>query len=149
MKPQRLLLYIICLLAISTFTLLPAWAQSTISTGSIPGTVTDPNGAVIPNASITIPNKATGQAIKLKSSGSGTYNCGPLVLGNDEVQVEAPDFQAEVVQTPVQVGVTANGNAKMAVGKATDVVEVTSTGVVVNTQQPTVQGVLTTQPIEN
>lgn len=148
MKPQRLVLYIICLLAISTFTLLPAWAQ-TISTGSIQGTVTDPNGAVIPNAAVTITNKATGQAIKITSSGSGTFTSGPLLPGNYEVRVEAQGFQTQVAQVPVQVGVTSNGNARLTVGKATEVVEVTSSGVAINTEQPTVQGVLTTQQIEN
>src|SRR5690348_8077463 len=148
MKPQRSLLFLICLLALTTITLLPAWAQ-TISTGSIQGTVTDPNGAVIPNAAVTIINKGTGQAIKVTSSGSGTYTSGPLLPGNYEVKVEAQGFQTQVAQTPVQVGVTANGNAKLTVGKATEVVEVTSTGIAVNTEQPTVQGVLTTQQIEN
>ncbi len=50
MKLQRSLLFLICLLAVIAFGLMPAWAQSTISSGSIQGTVTDPNGAVIPNA---------------------------------------------------------------------------------------------------
>lgn len=148
MKPQRLLLFFICLLALSMLTILPAWAQ-TISTGSIQGTVTDPNGAVIPNAAVTITNKGTGQALKVNTSGSGTYTSGPLVPANYEVKVEAQGFQTQVTQIPVQVGVTANGNAKMTVGKATEVVEVTSTGIAINTEQPTVQGVLTTQQIEN
>ncbi|HET9183466.1 MAG TPA: carboxypeptidase regulatory-like domain-containing protein [Candidatus Angelobacter sp.] len=148
MKPQRLLLFLICLLVLSMLTLLPAWAQ-TISTGSIQGTVTDPNGAVIPKAAVTITNKGTGQALKINTSGSGTFTSGPLVPGNYEVKVEAPGFQTQVTQVPVQVGVTANGNAKLTVGKASEVVEVTSTGVAINTEQPTVQGVLTTQQIEN
>ena len=149
MKPQRSLLYIICLLAISTFTLLPAWAQSTISTGSIQGTVTDPNGAVIPNAAVTITNKGTGAQVKVNSSSTGTYASGALQPGTYEVRIEAPGFQTQALTTVVQVGVTTNGNAKLSVGKATEVVEVTSTGVAVNTEQPTVQGVLTTQQIEN
>lgn len=148
MKPQRLLLFLICLLALSTLTLLPAWAQ-TISTGSIQGTVTDPNGAVIPNAAVTITNKATGQALKVNTSGSGTYTSGPLLPGDYQVKVEAQGFQTQVAQIVVQVGGTSNGNAKLTVGKATEVVEVTSTGVAINTEQPTVQGVLTTQQIEN
>lgn len=149
MKPQRLLLFVIFLLAVSMLTILPAWAQSTISTGSISGTITDPNGAVIPNAAVTITNTGTGQAIKVNSSGSGTYTSGPLVPGNYSVKVEAQGFQTQVTNIPVQVGVTANGNAKLTVGKASEVVEVTSTGVAINTEQPTVQGVLTTQQIEN
>src|SRR6185437_12957867 len=148
MKPQRSLLFLICLLGLTTITLLPAWAQ-TISTGVIQGTVTDPNGAVIPSATVTITNKATGQAIKVSSSGSGTYTSGPLLPGNYEVRVEAQGFQTQVLQLPVQVGVTANGNAKLTVGKASEVVEVTGTGIAINTEQATVQGVLTTQQIEN
>ena len=43
-----------------TFVLtLPAWAQTTISTGSIQGTVSDPSGSVVPNATVTISNRDT------------------------------------------------------------------------------------------
>jgi hypothetical protein len=149
MKPQRLLLFLICLLAVVAFSLMPARAQSTISTGSIQGTVTDPNGAVVPNASVTITNKGTGAQVKVNSSSTGTYASGALQPGTYEVRIEAPGFQTQVLTTVVQVGTTASGNAKLSVGKATEVVEVTSTGVAVNTEQPTVQGVLTTQQIEN
>jgi len=149
MKPQRSFLFLICLLAVIAFGLMPAWAQSTISTGSIQGTVTDPNGAVVPNASVTITNKGTGQQIKTKTSSSGAYASGPLQPGAYEVRVEAPNFQTQVTQLTVQVGVTSNGNAKLAVGKASEVVEVTSSATTINTEQPTVQGVLTTQQIEN
>jgi len=149
MKPQRSFLFLICLLAVIAFGLMPAWAQSTISTGSIQGTVTDPNGAVVQNASVTITNKGTGQQIKTKTSSSGAYASGPLQPGAYEVRVEAPNFQTQVTQLTVQVGVTSNGNAKLAVGKANEVVEVTSSATTINTEQPTVQGVLTTQQIEN
>jgi len=149
MKPQRSFLFLICLLAVIAFGLTPAWAQSTISTGSIQGTVTDPNGAVVPNAAVTITSKGTGQQIKTKTSSSGAYASGPLQPGAYEVRVEAPNFQTQVTQLTVQVGVTSNGNAKLAVGKANEVVEVTSSATTINTEQPTVQGVLTTQQIEN
>src|SRR6185312_8168589 len=149
MKPQRSFLFLICLLAVIAFGLTPAWAQSTISTGSIQGTVTDPNGAVVPNAAVTITSKGTGQQIKTKTSSSGAYASGPLQPGAYEVRVEAPNFQTQVTQLAVQVGVTSSGNARLAVGKASEVVEVTSSGTTINTEQPTVQGVLTTQQIEN
>ncbi len=149
MKAERLLLLIICVFVLSITGMQPAWAQATISTGSIQGTVTDVNGAVIPNTPVTITNKGTGQTIKLTTSGSGTYTSGPLQPGTYEVRVEGKGFSTQVMEVPVQVGVTSNGNAKLTVGKATEVVEVTTSGVAVNTEQPTVQGVLTTQQIEN
>jgi hypothetical protein len=140
--------FILCI-GFVTFTMLPAGAQTTISTGSIQGTVTDPNGAVVPGATVTITNKATGQSSKLTSSSTGIYSSGALVPGEYEVRVEAKGFQTQVLTIPVQVGNVASGNAKMTVGQSTEVVEVTGSAVTVNTEQATVQGVLTTQQIEN
>jgi hypothetical protein len=134
---------------LTTFALLPAGAQSTVATGSIQGTVTDPNGAVVPNAAITIKNKATGQTSKLTSSSSGTYASGALIPGEYEVRIEAKGFQTQVLTVPVQVGNIASGSSKLTLGQSTEVVEVTGSAVAVNTEQATVQGVLSTQQIEN
>jgi hypothetical protein len=151
MKPRQfnLLLHIL-LCAIVVVCVLPAaWAQSTVATGSIQGTITDPNGAVVPNAAITITNKANGQSSKLTSSSTGTYASGGLQPGDYEVRVEVKGFQTQVMTLPVQVGVTSSGNARLAVGQTTTVVEVTGTAVTINTEQATVQGVLNAQQIEN
>ncbi|HLY93207.1 MAG TPA: carboxypeptidase-like regulatory domain-containing protein [Candidatus Angelobacter sp.] len=149
MKSLRFWFVFILCLSLTTFSLLPARAQSTISTGSIQGTVTDPNGAVVPDANITITNKATGQVSKVTSSGSGTYASGGLIPGEYEVRVEGKGFQTQVLTVPVQVGNITPGNVKMTLGASTEVVEVTGSAVTVNTEQNTVQGVLTTQQIEN
>ncbi len=140
--------FILCL-SLTTFALLPAGAQSTVATGSIQGTVTDPNGAVVPTAAITITNKATGQTTKLTSSSSGTYASGALIPGEYEVRIEAKGFQTQVLTVPVQVGNIASGSTKLTLGQSTEVIEVTGSAVAVNTEQATVQGVLNTQQIEN
>src|SRR5215475_11451928 len=139
MKSLRLWIAFILCICLTTLVLLPARAQSTISTGSIQGTVIDPNGAVVPGASITITNKATGQVTKFTSSGSGTYASGALTPGDYEIRIEAKGFQTQVTTVPVQVGNISAGNAKMAVGQSTEVVEVTGSTVAVNTEQATVQ----------
>src|SRR6478609_8785779 len=149
MRNQRFWLAFILCISFTTFSLLPAGAQSTIATGSIQGTVTDPNGAVVPGAAITITNKATGQASKFTSSSSGTYASGALIPGEYEVRIEAKGFQTHVLTVPVQVGNIAAGSAKLTVGQSSEVVEVTGSAVAVNTEQATVQGVLSTQQIEN
>jgi carboxypeptidase family protein len=149
MKSLRFWFVFILCLSLTTFSLLPARAQSTISTGTIQGTVTDPNGAVVPDANITITNKATGQVSKVTSSGSGTYASGALTPGEYEVRVAAKGFQTQALTVPVQVGNITPGNVKMTLGASTEVVEVTGSAVTVNTEQNTVQGVLTTQQIEN
>src|SRR5579864_4204417 len=140
--------FILCI-SLTTFALLPAGAQSTVATGSIQGTVTDPNGAVVPNATVTITNKATGQATKITSSSSGTYASGALIPGEYEVRIEAKGFQTQALTVPVQVGNIAAGSAKLTLGQSTEVIEVTGSAVAVNTEQATVQGVLSTQQIEN
>lgn len=140
--------FILCI-SLTTFALLPAGAQSTVSTGSIQGTVTDPNGAVVPNAAVTITNKGTGQSSKFTSSSSGTYASGALIPGQYEVKIEAKGFQTQVLTVPVQVGNIASGSARLTLGQSTEVVEVTGSAVAVNTEQATVQGVLTTEQIEN
>src|SRR5689334_22712547 len=149
MKSLKIWIAFILCISFTTFALLPARAQSTISTGSIQGSVTDPNGAVVTGASIAITNKGTGQVTKLTSSGSGTFASGALQSGEYEVRIEAKGFQTQVLTVSVQVGNISTANAKLAVGESTQVVEVTGSAVTVNTEQATVQGVLSTQQIEN
>src|SRR6476469_4839459 len=149
MKNARFWFAFILSISFTTFALLPAGAQSTVATGSIQGTVTDPNGAVVPGAAITITNKATGQASKLTSSSSGSYASGALIPGEYEVRIEAKGFQTQLLTVPVQVGNIAAGSAKMTLGQSTEVIEVTGSAVAINTEQATVQGVLSTQQIEN
>ncbi|HLJ87185.1 MAG TPA: carboxypeptidase regulatory-like domain-containing protein [Candidatus Angelobacter sp.] len=126
-----------------------SWAQSTVSTGSVQGTVTDPNGAVVPNANIVVTNRATGRALKLATNSSGTFSSGALIPGDYEVRVEVAGFQTAVTTVPVQVGVVASVNTKLTVGKTSEMVEVSGSAVQVNTEQSTVQGVLTAQQIDN
>lgn len=124
-------------------------AQTTISTGSIQGSVTDPSGAVVPGVKISISNKATGRVVTVRSTTAGAYTSGALTPGDYMLRVEAPGFKTTEVAVTVQVGVTSPGNVKLQLGENTQVVEVQGTSVEVNTQQATVQGVLTQQQIEN
>jgi uncharacterized surface anchored protein len=78
-----------------------AVAQTTVAQGSIQGTVTDPSGAVVSGAKITITHKATGQVATTTSSSSGTYNSGGLIPGDYVIRVEAPGFKT--TQLPVLV----------------------------------------------
>jgi len=138
---------LLCFLLCSFTVTLPA--QTTISTGSIQSLVTDPSGAVVSGAQISIHNKATGRVITATSTSAGAYTSGALTPGDYTLHVEAPGFKTTEVAVTVQVGVTASGNVKLQVGQASQIVEVQGTEISVDTQQVTVQGVLTTQQIEN
>ena len=148
---QRALLCLACISAFFAFAIapLPAFPQTTISTGGIVGTVSDATGALIPAAKVTITNKATGRTLIVTTSSGGLYNSGPLPPAEYMVRVEAVGFSATEVLLTVQVNNTSNGNVVLQVGKATTTVEVESTSVQVNTDQATVQGVITTTQIEN
>ncbi|MBZ5515965.1 MAG: TonB-dependent receptor, partial [Acidobacteriia bacterium] len=123
-------------------------AQTTIYAGSIQGTITDPTGGVIPGAKVTITSKETARAINLVTSGSGTYSSGALIPGEYTVTIEAQGFKTVVLPVTVEVGVTAPGNVTLEVGATTTVVSVEATPVTVNTEQATVQGVLTAKQID-
>jgi hypothetical protein len=141
-----LALMVIAIMLASHSTLL---AQTTISTGSIQGTVTDPSGAAVSGAKITITQKSTDRVITTTTTSSGTYASGALIPGEYVVRVEAPGFKTTDQQVVVQVNTTASANVKLALGASTQIVEVQGSEVVVNTEQATVQGVLTQEQIEN
>src|SRR5437899_1904271 len=124
-------------------------AQTTISAGSILGTVTDPSGAVVSGATVKIIIKATGQAISTTTSSAGTYTSGALLPGEYVVRVEGQGFKTSELPVTVQVGVTSAGNVKLNVGYASQVVDVQAAQLQVNTEQATVQGVLNAQQIDN
>jgi hypothetical protein len=124
-------------------------AQTTISTGSIVGSVTDPSGAVIPNAVVTITNTATGQTTRVTTTSAGTYASGALLPGTYNVSVTSQGFKTTVVRTVVQVGVTSSANIALEVGQTTTIIAVEAAPVQVNTVQPTVQGVVTRNQVQN
>jgi Carboxypeptidase regulatory-like domain len=127
----------------------PLRAQSTTATGSIQGTLTDPSGAVVEGAKVTITNKDTAQAFKVTSSSAGAYNSGALVPGNYSVRAEATGFKTVEEGVIVKVGVVSGINFSLQVGAANTVVEVAEQSVAVNTEQASVQGVLNREQIEN
>jgi hypothetical protein len=141
---------VLALIALSAFLLssVAGFAQTTVAQGSIQGSVTDPSGAVVSGAKITISNKATGQVNTTTSTSSGTYNSGGLIPGDYVVRVEATGFKTTQLPVVVQVAVTSSGNIHLEVGQGSTVVEVQGAAITVNTEQSTVQGVLTADQID-
>jgi hypothetical protein len=126
----------------------PVMAQSTVSTGSIQGTVTDASGAALAGAKVTITNVATSTARDVVTNGSGFYTSGSLTPGNYKVRVEAKGFESTETVVPAQVGNMTTTNLKLRVGSENQTVNVEATAVGVNTEQASVQGVLTAEQID-
>jgi hypothetical protein len=107
--------------------------------GTITGTVTDPQGAAIPNAKVTISNDATGVVNNTTTNQAGLYSQPTLNPGTYTVDIEAPGFQkAEQKQVLVNPGSPTEINITLQVGSASQVVEVTATAPLLQTESPAV-----------
>ncbi len=71
-------------------------------TGSVRGTITDPTGAVIPNATVTATNTATGVSSTTQTNGAGLYSVRFLQIGSYTIRVAAKGF-AEEHSSPFQL----------------------------------------------
>jgi hypothetical protein len=127
----------------------PLCGQTTAGTGSIVGTVSDPIGAVIGGARIGITNMATRRVIRRTTNSSGLFNSGALLPGNYKTLVSAKGFSSAETTVTVLVGNTSTINVSLKIGDKEEVIEVQGSDLQLNTEQPTVQGVLNEQQIEN
>ena len=84
----RLAVLCLCL----AFSTLNAFAQSQATTGDIEGRVLDPNAAVVPNATVTARNEATGFERTANTDGDGNYRIILLPPGTYEVAASATSF---------------------------------------------------------
>src|SRR5450631_2169622 len=107
--------------------------------GTITGTITDPQGADVPNAKITIKNDATGVTDETVSSDGGSYSRPALIPGTYTVTVEAPGFQKSqqdgvIVNPGEPVGV----NIALKVGNASETIQVDATAPLLQTESPAI-----------
>lgn len=126
-----------------------AHAQATVGTGSIQGTVLDPNGATVPGAKVTLTSKDTGRKVPLDVSSAGQFNSGPIAPGVYSLRVEADGFKTVERTYTIQIGQIASGNLTLELGSSSTIVTVETNAVAVNSDQASVQGVLTQDQIEN
>ena len=96
--------------------------------GSIFGTVTDPTGAIVSNANVTVTDINKGTVSKVQTDASGNYSKGQLIPDSYTVEIEAKGFQ-KVKSDPIEVHVdqSARFDAALKVGDVATEVEVTAT----------------------
>ncbi len=112
-----------------------AFAQS--DTGRIVGTVTDPTGAVIPGATITVTNTENGSVRVEQAGPSGELNVAAVPAGNYSARVEAAGFQSQSFAFAIVVTQVQSLNVKLAPGEANTTVEVGTSVALINTSDPT------------
>src|SRR5580692_13026266 len=136
------------LLAAVCFFSAPAMAQ--FDTGSITGSVTDPSGAVIPGAAVTVANTGTGIETSTQSDGAGNFVVSALPFGHYVVSATAAGFGKATSQPVVlNVGATVAVRLTMAVASADVSVEVTGTVATVDTSTSTAGTTLDAQQVGN
>lgn len=117
--------------------------------GGISGLITDPSGAAIPSAKVSILNHATAVTGETVSTAAGLYSFVSLTPGNYEVTVSASGFET-VVRDNVTVSVdqTSTVNLSLKVGSVSEVVTVSESTDLVETSNSTVGQLIDSQTIE-
>jgi outer membrane receptor protein involved in Fe transport len=103
------------------------------STGTIEGTVTDAQGAVVPDASVTITNLGTNRAVTLKTNGEGLFSLPALDPGPYKVEVQQTNFRTAARQVTLQTAQVVNVDIGLQLGSANETVQVTEETPIVDT----------------
>jgi hypothetical protein len=129
MNPTKTLLLVLVTI------LTAALAMGQTITGSIAGTITDPAGAVVPNAKVTATNTQTGVTFDTTSNDAGVYRLLFLPVGSYTVTVETQGFKRfSQGPFPLEVNQIARVDVRMELGETTQTVEVTGEAPILQTE---------------
>jgi len=125
----------------------PVLAQAPV--GTISGVVADESGAVIPNASVKIRNKATGAERELLTAADGSFSAPSLPAAIYEVRVEVKGFRTVVREATVETGLTTTADIRLPVGQTSEVVNVEAATAQVEYEKNAIDGVVSRQQIQD
>ena len=112
------------------------------------GTVTDPGGAAIPNASVTVSNQAVGLTRVYRSNGAGEFTAPRIPLGTYTVTGEAPGFEVlKLTGITLDAGQVSRVDLALKVGAETQQVTVEGNVPTVDTDTAAISGVVTGKQI--
>ena len=105
-----------------------ARSEAQVAGATLSGEITDPSGASIANATVSIKNVGTGEVREVQSNGDGFYSAPNLLPGSYEVSASAEGF-SKVVQKGITLTVGAQQSLSLSLkpGKVTEVINVTDT----------------------
>ncbi|MDQ2950552.1 MAG: TonB-dependent receptor, partial [Acidobacteriota bacterium] len=135
----------------AAFTLLLCVTAHAQFHAGIQGTVTDANGALIPEAAITLTSNETNISHTAKTTGSGVFTISGLAPGTYKVSVEKPGFTKKLLNdVRVDAEQVRSLNVQLEVGLVTESVTVNESSVpLIDTQAATIGGTLTARDVEN
>ena len=145
MRSFRFVCYVLCVLSIVA-PLLNAQVQN----GQLAGVVTDPTGAAIANAKVTVLNRSTNFTDATTTNQSGAYTLKELPIGEYKVTVEASGFKTVTNSgLTVNAGTIAHVDFKLTIGKTSEIVEVTGEAAAVNTEDSRLSTTVSSTQINN
>lgn len=137
-----------CLRVLLLVLLFASLALAQRDLGTITGTVTDPQGAAVPNVKITITEDATGLKYEVTTGDSGDYTRPALKPGIYTVSAEAQGFRRTAQQNIVITGGDRVGvNITLAVGDLTESIQVTAEAPLLQTESTTLGADLNTRDV--
>jgi hypothetical protein len=103
-------------------------AHAQVTTGTVRGVITDPNGAAVADAKVTITKKSTNISVTTQTSSGGQFEFNNLLLGDDySVTVEATSFKTLTLsEVKVQLNKINDVSAQLTIGQIGETVTVTS-----------------------
>lgn len=123
MRPHLRVVPAIVFLSAMLFSAVPLFAS--LDRGQVQGTVTDPQGAIVPGAKVVVRNVDTGVETKLVTNGAGFFLATDLVPGKYTVRVEAPGFRLfEISNVVVTANTTVTEDSQLTVGTTAQTIEV-------------------------
>lgn len=124
------------------------WAQT--GSASLIGVVTDPNGAVIPGATVVATSKAIGLVRTVTTNGEGAFVISNLPVGVYDLKISSPNFKdLEILNSSLNVGQTTTVDAQLEIAGKTIVIDEFGFSPIIDTDSSKVDGVIASKEIEN
>jgi len=118
------------------------------TTGTLSGTITDPNKAVVAGATVTLLSNVAGSERSAVTDSNGVFNFQALLPGTYQISVEASGFKKAIARDIiVSVALASQVNVELEVGLAGESVTVTATQEVINTLSPSLTNVISTRQV--
>jgi hypothetical protein len=137
-----------CVMLTASFGVMVAGAQTT--TGTVTGQVVDSTGAIIANATVNLINVENGVSIPTQSNRDGVYTVRFLPIGRYKVTTVAAGFSAKSSESfSLEINQTIKIDTMLAVGEATNTIDVTTDAPILDTTDATISTTFTNNEIQN
>lgn len=121
----------------------------TIVTGGFSGTITDPTGAIVPDATLTLTSTTTSDSFTGTSSSTGGYSFSLLKPGEYTLVVKKDGFKTTSRKVSVLLGQNSTINISMELGASTTTIEVTSEGALLQTENANIATTFDTRTVQS